>query len=168
MSSIQHVTYFLQGGGHIDASTPLEVVEALRDRTPYKNNEEFMTEVARRKLAEGRQQVIRTNSVSHFVHDLLMCNFLQMHGDLLERDILNYARLFMEVAVPESLPSGKWEVLIDFYPVEKQVIGLRVRVRGMNQLEVVQVERVFSPAELLEGPSTWPRKAVQFGYEARK
>ena len=71
--------YEILGGGQLEAATPLEVAEALRldgmAWNPTVGIEDFME-----NMAEGcyrqREVVVRTDSVEHFVADLVTYGFI--------------------------------------------------------------------------------------------
>lgn len=72
--------YYLLGGGHVEATTPLELVEALRQDAmawvPSVSIEDYMEGVQQRwKLQTGAD--IRTDSVENFVADLLATDFIE-------------------------------------------------------------------------------------------
>lgn len=72
--------YYLLGGGHVEATTPLELVEALRQEAmawvPSVSIEDYMEGVQHRwKLQSGAN--IRTDSVENFVADLLATDFME-------------------------------------------------------------------------------------------
>ena len=71
--------YDMLGGGFFEASTPLEVVEALRqdamEWVPSVGIEDFMEGMAQRcKVQTGT--IVRTDSVDHFVADLVQHGFI--------------------------------------------------------------------------------------------
>jgi hypothetical protein len=71
--------YELLGGGHIEAASPLELVEALRadsaDWVPSVSIEDFMEGMAGRcKIQNGT--TVRTDSVVNFLHDLQQGGFI--------------------------------------------------------------------------------------------
>ena len=71
--------YELLGGGSIEATTPLEVAEAMRQDgmawIPTVGIEDFMEGMAERCHTQ-RLVVVRTDSVEHFVADLVQHGFL--------------------------------------------------------------------------------------------
>lgn len=73
------MTYDMLGGGSFEAATPLEVVEALRHDAmawvPSVSIEDFMEGMAQRCQVQTGA-VIRTDSVEHFVDDLLAADFI--------------------------------------------------------------------------------------------
>ena len=71
--------YEILGGGQLEAATPLEVAEALRQDgmawIPTVGIEDFMEGMADRCYKQ-REVVVRTDSVEHFVADLVQYGFL--------------------------------------------------------------------------------------------
>jgi hypothetical protein len=71
--------YKLLGGGHIEAASPLELVEALRADSqawaPTVGIEDFMEGYADRcKMQNGA--IVRTDSLINFLHDLQAGGFI--------------------------------------------------------------------------------------------
>lgn len=71
--------YEILGGGHIEAASPLELVEALRQDSmawaPTVGIEDFMEEYAGRcKMQNG--STVRTDSLDNFLHDLQAGGFI--------------------------------------------------------------------------------------------
>lgn len=72
--------YELLGGGHMEGATALDLVEALRlDSQPWAPTvgiEDFMEGYAARcQLQTGAR--VRTDSVDHFIQDLIAAGFLR-------------------------------------------------------------------------------------------
>lgn len=71
--------YNVLGGGHIEATTDLGVIEALREYSaawiPTVGIEDFMEGMAERcQIQTG--DVVRTDSIAHFVADLKQFGFI--------------------------------------------------------------------------------------------
>jgi hypothetical protein len=71
--------YEIEGGGHIEATSPLELVEYLRrttmSLTPSVSVEDYMEDLAARsKIQDG--STIRTDSAENFITDLVACGSL--------------------------------------------------------------------------------------------
>ena len=76
--------YAIEGGGHVEAASPLELVEALRQDAmawvPSVGIEDYMDGLAARsRIQDG--STIRTDSVEHFVADLVQVGFLTPEAD---------------------------------------------------------------------------------------
>jgi hypothetical protein len=72
-------TYNIQGGGRVTASTDLGLVQALREDAqqwlPSVGIEDYMEAMAdRSKIYDGA--VVRTDTIAHFIADLLAAGFL--------------------------------------------------------------------------------------------
>jgi hypothetical protein len=71
--------YNVLGGGHIEATTDLGIIEALREYSaawiPTVSIEDFMEGMAQRcQIQTG--DVVRTDSITHFVADLKQFAFI--------------------------------------------------------------------------------------------
>ena len=71
--------YAIEGGGHVEAASPLELVEALRQDAmgwaPSVSIEDYMEDLAARsKMQDG--STVRTDSLDHFIADLVQNGFL--------------------------------------------------------------------------------------------
>jgi hypothetical protein len=71
--------YEIEGGGHVEAASPLELVEALRQDAmawaPSVSVEDYMEDLAARsKIQDG--STVRTDSAENFITDLIACGFL--------------------------------------------------------------------------------------------
>jgi hypothetical protein len=77
------MTYDILGGGSFAATTPLEVVEALRldamEWVPSVGIEDFMEGMAQRCQVQTGA-VVRTDSVANFVDDLQEHGFITPHA----------------------------------------------------------------------------------------
>ncbi|MGI4871454.1 MAG: hypothetical protein ACRYFX_09785 [Janthinobacterium lividum] len=71
--------YEIEGGGHVEAASAVELVEALRQDgmgwVPSVSIEDYMEDLAARsKIQDG--STVRTDSVENFITDLVACGFL--------------------------------------------------------------------------------------------
>jgi hypothetical protein len=70
--------YELKGGGFIEATTPLDIIQAIRSTSlnPCENLVQFMVQVSKSCYADDGSN-IRTGSYKDFVDDLIKNNFIK-------------------------------------------------------------------------------------------
>ena len=161
------------GSGFIHGASPEELVGSLRKflcgEDPGVNDDNAMEVMARHCYQIEPSVGVRFDSVQHFVYDLIDKGFIMRPIPVHMHDVLDYAQLYIMVALPEYVPAN-WAVLTDLHPIDNKEIGLRVRVRGevlSGGIQTMQLERIFTGEELADASISWQNRVFNFAHRAR-